>query len=364
MVLKNRKKFTEIWGNQFDINYDYFFSLIWKVVKSSYEKDSFDESKFIKEYEKLKDFFHNENTAQVQILVPLHNLESNFGNIDVSDLIESTGRLVLRPITDEDKTFLISVIGGYESERTISIHSSDFMLELEYYDKFYSEGEYFHEKIKAQVAELITALRLLKKGYVGASLILVRHPILDKTINVIHLDYDLFSILPVKVNQGRISYNRPYILKKDEIGELQTILHLLKEITDKNKGLAIRRFNSAYEKSNKADKFLDLMIACEALFSDTNDKDSLTHKIAWRFSRLLGKNTEERRDKFSKMKELYSLRSKLVHGNKDEVPDEMLERAEDYMRKSLNDYLREMNNSSFTKKEQFLDCLDFIKTSV
>jgi hypothetical protein len=145
VVLKNRKKLAEIWGNQFDINYDYFFSLIWKVIKSSYEKDSFDESKFIKEYGKLRDFFYNENTAQVQILVPLHNLECNFGNIDLSDLIESRGGLVLRPITDEDKTFLITVMGGYESERTISIHSSDFMLELEYYDKFYSEGE-----IKAQ----------------------------------------------------------------------------------------------------------------------------------------------------------------------------------------------------------------------
>jgi hypothetical protein len=205
-------------------------------------------------------------------------------------------------------------------------------------------------------------LRLLKKGYVGASLILIRHPILDKTIKVIHLDYDLFSILLVKVNQGKISYNSPYVLEKDEISELQTILQLLRNNNEKNKDLAIRHFNSAYEKSKKADKILDLMIRCEALFSDKYDKDSLTHKISWRFSKLLGNNVDERRDLSTNMKTLYKIRSKLVHGDSDDVPDEKVELAVDYMRRSLNGYLYETNKNSITKKEDFLDYLDFVKT--
>lgn len=143
---------------------------------------------------------------------------------------------------------------------------------------------------------------------------------------------------------------------------LQTILELLRKISDKNKDLAIRRFNSAYEKTEKADKLLDLMITCEALFSDATETDAVTHKLAWRFSRLLGDNAAKSKDLYQKMKKLYTTRSQVVHGNNDYVANEKVEQAEDYMRRSLNGYLCEMNNNSFEDKKGFLEYLDFEKT--
>jgi hypothetical protein len=136
---------------------------------------------------------------------------------------------------------------------------------------------------------------------------------------------------------------------------------LLRKISDNNKGIAIRHFNSAYEKTKKVDKFLDLMITCEALFSNPGEKDSVTYKIAWRFSKLLGDNADLRHELYKKMTELYSARSQLVHGNKDKVKDEDVEKAENFMRDSLKGYLHEMNINSFPTKMEFLWYLDFKK---
>lgn len=356
-ALKNNSKFTEVWGDQYKDNFNYFFSTIWKVLKSSYEKGDFDEAKFAKEYGKLHAFFYNEKTTLVQVLVPLHNLKCTFGNVDLTHLINAPVKISLRSMTDEDRVFLISVTGGYSSDSIISLHQSDFILELEYYDKFYSEIQRWREDIEAHVTELITALRLLKKGYVGPSLILLRHPLIDKTITLRQIDYDLFSLWPSITNQGEM----PYVLNESEINTLQTILQLLRKISDNNKGIPIRHFNSSYEKTNKADKFLDLMITCEALFSDS-EKDSLTHKVAWRFSRLLWENAVERKKRCKEMKDLYSIRSKLVHGNEEKVDDKEVEEAENHMRNSIKGYICEMNNNSFTQKQQFLNYLDFAKT--
>jgi hypothetical protein len=218
--------------------------------------------------------------------VPIFNLKSDRNIIDFSQFIGSLGKIVLRAITDEEQTSLTSIIGGYASDRILPIYRSDFILEIKYYDKFYSQGENLDEKIKAQVDELITALRLLKKGYVGASIILLRHLLMDKTTNLIYMNYDLFSLAP-SVNQGKILYPNPFLLNEDEVNAVHNILQLLKQVINKKNDFPIRRFNAAYEKTKKADKFLDLMITYEALFSGKGS-DSVNHKLVWRFSRLFG----------------------------------------------------------------------------
>jgi len=191
--------------------------MIWKVIKSSYEKGAFDEIGFAKEYEKLGLFFYSEKTTLIQILVPIYNLKIEHEYLDISSLLQSPCRLTLRSMTNEEKKFLISVVGGYSSERIIAIQYS---LELEYYEKFHSKDENLYEMIRAQISELITALRLLKKEYVWASLILFRPPLIDKTVNLIPIDYDLFSLVPIKIKDGNIFSVKPYLLIENEQCEL------------------------------------------------------------------------------------------------------------------------------------------------
>lgn len=357
----NRDKVKAVWGQSFDNNFELLFSCMWKIVKSSYELESFDQKVFNKEYKKLREYFYSENTSLIQILVPLHNLKSSQSNIDISQLIGSSGKLVLRSITDEEKSFLISISGGYNAETTLSIHKSDFILELEYYDKFYSKDDHLNDKIKADIVELITAMRILKKGYVGAPFILYRHPLIDKTVNLIMMDFDSMGLLPIRNSQG-LWFSNPYQLDKNEISDLRNILQLLKTIINKKNDLAIRRFNSAYEKTNKSDKFLDLMITYEALFSG-EQSDSVSHKLALRFSRLLGDSFTHQKELYDDMKNVYKQRSKLVHGGGDDIQPTWVEKAEEYMRNSIKEYLRVMYVNSFTNIDQFVDYLDFVNNS-
>jgi hypothetical protein len=292
--------------------------------------------------------------------VPIFNLKSDRNIIDFSQFIGSLGKIVLRAITDEEQTSLTSIIGGYASDRILPIYRSDFILEIKYYDKFYSQGENLDEKIKAQVDELITALRLLKKGYVGASIILLRHPLMDKTTNLIYMNYDLFSLAP-SVNQGKIPYPNPFLLNEDEVNAVHNILQLLKQVINKKNDLPIRRFNTAYEKTKKADKFLDLMITYEALFSGKGS-DSVNHKLVWDSQDFLGNDSTQCKDLYDKMKKLYGIRNLLVHGDNDDVDNTSVEQTEDYMRRSIRGYLHEMHNNSFTKNDEFTEYLDFVKT--
>jgi hypothetical protein len=64
------------------------------------------------------------------------------------------------------------------------------------------------------------------------------------------------------------------------------------------------------------DKLIDYAIAYEALFSKgSKDGDSLTHKLALRFSRLVENDFEKRKEYFTAMKALYGKRSRVVHGD-------------------------------------------------
>jgi hypothetical protein len=84
--------------------------------------------------------------------------------------------------------------------------------------------------------------------------------------------------LAPSVNQGKIPYPNPFLLNEDEVNAVHNILQLLKQVINKKNDFPIRRFNTAYEKTKKADKFLDLMITYEALFSGKGS-DSVNHKL-------------------------------------------------------------------------------------
>lgn len=128
--------------------------------------------------------------------------------------------------------------------------------------------------------------------------------------------------------------------------------------------LALRHFNSAYERKNPDDKFLDLMIAYEALFSEPDSKsDSVTYKLALRFSKLLGKNIDEAKLLRTRMKTLYGMRSAIVHGGEVPLEYETVEELFSFIRRSLICYLYEMENKSFKTHKEFTEYLDFEKTN-
>jgi Apea-like HEPN len=356
---KYSDKLNSLWGTSYNEPFSYVSPSIWKLIKSNYEQSSFDEEQFEQEYDKINHFLNGEQLPIVEIQVPLYNLKCNQDSVDLSLITGKIGKMILRKITDDEKASMISVIGGYQSDTVVAIQYSEFMLEVEYYENYWGRGEYPHEKIISIITEFVTALRLIRTGYVGTPLILFRAPLIDNVV-ILPFDYDLFSLLP-NIKEGKIVSMNLYTFDQNDIFILVHILQLLRGIHNKNKDIAVKRFNSAYVEKEKVDKIIDWMIAYETLFSKPNDStDSVTYKLALRFSKLLAKDAKNRDCYFHQMTELYGLRSRLVHGREEDVDNKSLSLLEEYIRSSIFNYLCEMDDNSFGDNHlKFIEYLDF-----
>ncbi|MDP9383129.1 MAG: HEPN domain-containing protein [Chloroflexota bacterium] len=82
-------------------------------------------------------------------------------------------------------------------------------------------------------------------------------------------------------------------------------------------GVALRRLRYAAGRERMEDRLVDLVVAAEALFPGVVGKPSsaeLSYRLAMYVAGFLGKDQEERRSIFERMREAYRLRSEIVHG--------------------------------------------------
>ena len=111
--------------------------------------------------------------------------------------------------------------------------------------------------------------------------------------------------------------------------------------------LALSYFNKIYiEPHPFRDGFIDCIIALENLFlKDTSQE--LGYKLRIRIAHLLGQNTDNRKELFEFMKEAYSLRSTIVHGEKSQklqkLNDIYLLKTRKILRKSIKYVLKNPN---------------------
>ncbi len=78
--------------------------------------------------------------------------------------------------------------------------------------------------------------------------------------------------------------------------------------------IAIRRFSLALANDSLDDKLLDIMISAESIFLD--DSAELSYRLALRAATILGENCTNRHKIYLFFKEMYQLRSKIVHGKR------------------------------------------------
>ncbi len=73
---------------------------------------------------------------------------------------------------------------------------------------------------------------------------------------------------------------------------------------------------------NNTFSFIQLCIALEAILSDNSESESITKTLSDRAAYFIGESVNERRKIIDQFKELYGLRSKLVHGRKANLQDD------------------------------------------
>lgn len=182
------------------------------------------------------------------------------------------------------------------------------------------------------IKNTITALRLLKKGYIDSNCIF-RVPTKDSQG---HTGLRFERIIP------NPSLYEGYYLRTDELIPFKNLLEKIIKIDfDKEKRLkvALRRFENSYFDVEVEDKLIDYMIAFEALFTEITDWKK-REIIAKNSARLLGKDKADKRQMKEILLEAYRLRNKIVHGEDLKINDENTLEEEEFF--SFEDFVGEV----------------------
>lgn len=300
------------------------------------------EENFEQIYSDYEFIFYNRKIP-VKELIPLLNF--SFTGMDEIPL-DNTMRIT--KISNQDIR-TISDIHSIESDKVIDIIHSPIVIEFTAWEKIIDSKTNLDPNFQYQ-ADLyspITLLRLFKKGLLTYS-------------QTFHLkqSYSPFDICKSEIVSPYRLREQAYDYSLND-AEISDFLHfwreykgtLLEILSNENKWsnvkLSLDRFNSSYYRPNDPDRFIDLSIAIEALFSKEDDiSGSLTHKYSLRLSRLLGSKLNDYEKYYGHMKELYGIRSKIVHGNrKTKDLGSKTDLLENYVRESLKEYLSRVKNS-------------------
>lgn len=117
--------------------------------------------------------------------------------------------------------------------------------------------------------------------------------------------------------------------------------------------LAIDYYNYGKSSTQPEESLVNWMIALEALYSDPAGE--LRHKLSVRAAWMLGESPQERLEIAKRMRELYDLRSKIVHGGRPRVGDNDIQTIESYVRDSI---IRLLKRRDKPTKKRILQELD------
>lgn len=309
-------------------------------VLAASAKLSFDAECFAIVYECFEDFFYS-STLDLRAVAPLYGFWSDRERIDLKDGLA----IVLFADADRKRLFPqpIDFIGATGPFGFLNARYA-----LEYVWKIPKileptatpvGGEGVRRTMEL-FERVVTALRLFQGGHVIYS----------------HIDVGPRRWMPFRLGlafarpaSGTL-VGRPYKLtgsKLDDFGAFFEWLYSLDTEHWRRIRTALRRFNLGCERPIFEDRLIDFVIALEALLLDSQGE--LSYRIALRGAALLGDAPTEREDYFIRLRKLYELRSRIVHGDPVESvlkkisdltdPGQYLILVEEYIRKSITRFL-------------------------
>lgn len=148
---------------------------------------------------------------------------------------------------------------------------------------------------------------------------------------------------------------KPYALSESELREFIRFWKGFRRIMDKEGHylqIPARRLRSASTRREREDALVDYVIGLEALLGVEEERTELSYRFRIRGSVLLSKTRSARKGFINPLRELYDLRSRLVHGGKitDTKLEAMLPFAEDALRKVWRWFFRYWHDQNDNKK--------------
>ncbi len=186
------------------------------------------------------------------------------------------------------------------------------------------------------IERVITVLRLFKQQITGYNFI--TQPYSDEPYS---LSAAFLRHYEHWINTDIEEYARKYSILKDDLSTLRELYCNLDISAFKKVEIAIHYFNKSYiEPYTPRDSFLDLMFALENLFLK-GEQLELGYKLRMRMACVLEQEYEKRLEVFNDIRNAYSIRGKIVHGEKAPKLDyHLLFKMRDYARSSLKLFLK------------------------
>jgi hypothetical protein len=110
-----------------------------------------------------------------------------------------------------------------------------------------------------------------------------------------------------------------YELLEQDVPRLRAIFLQLSKIegaTSDSVGVALRRFNSVYQRRLAEDKLVDLIVALEALFLKNTEQQEMSYRLALRALAILSRRELRNPNTAENIKAAYDIRSSIVHGSR------------------------------------------------
>ena len=226
---------------------------------------------------------------------------------------------------EEGNAYIISnSIDGIESIKPGEIDNKNFNVIDSYEIK---HGKYLDEKL--------TLMRLFKEGH------------LFMPERYYFFEDDESAIYLVRTGMGKTAMGEDfmkgttYSLEKSELQDLQTFIQSTKfPFLNPSLRLAHQNFEMAYSIYHKDLSFLALMISMESLFNPGGEGE-LTYRISRNTAVLIGKDKDDSRNIFRKMKKLYGKRCDIVHqGKPNAVTEDDVKDLRNYVIRSIKEFYK------------------------
>jgi hypothetical protein len=224
--------------------------------------------------------------------------------------------LVIRPMTDEDRQELWQRFGG--SNLGFALMSPT-LGQLEAWTHVVDvrwampvgAGQSDDPGVE-RVADAVTALRLHHPGVCGTTVLWTHADPPDAPYDPFWMGHRLYA--PHGAQAALFMGQHRSDIGAGDGPSLRALIDALRaRRQDRLLALALRRFNSAYERYSDEDVLIDLWIGFEALLVPDGTAE-LRYRASLRIARLAGLNPVDRQEAFELAKRSYDTRSKVVHG--------------------------------------------------
>ena len=255
-----------------------------------------------------------------------------------------------------DNDVLIRLTTSFEDERLAELYKkyflgssySKYLLEIILgKDTPETEPGLFLDEAEEKIKKAIAVFRLFKKEIIGYNLMV--QPLSEDQKYGYTVRFLFYNKLWPNGKNPEI-----YTLEKGEIQTFISFFNNFYKILLSKFDLAIEYFNKSYNEPYPRDSFLDLMIVLENLYLK-NISQELSYRLSMRIAHILGNNKEERIHIYHLIKEAYSLRSKIVHGERSNALDKQkFIELRELTRKSIIYFLENKDNWDEKKLDRLI----------